>query len=119
MRRCGVLGDPVAHSLSPTLHRAGYAELDLDWSYDAHRVVEGGLAAFVAGLDGSWRGLSLTMPLKREALAIADVVSDRAERAGAANTLVFESAPSTPTTPTSPGRWQRSANGTRRPSTVP
>lgn len=91
MRRCGVLGDPVAHSLSPTLHRAGYAELDLDWSYDAHRVVEGGLGEFVAGLDGSWRGLSLTMPLKREALAIADQVSQRAERAGAANTLVIES----------------------------
>ena len=42
-RRCGVLGDPIAHSLSPVLHRAAYAELGLDWTYDAHRVASGGL----------------------------------------------------------------------------
>ena len=43
VRRCGVLGDPIAHSLSPVLHRAAYAELGLDWTYDAHRVASGGL----------------------------------------------------------------------------
>lgn len=86
--RCGVLGDPVEHSLSPVLHRAGYAAAGLDWAYDAHRVPAGGLAAFLAGLDDSWRGLSVTMPLKREALAAADAASDVARRAGAANTLV-------------------------------
>ncbi|MCF6377443.1 shikimate dehydrogenase [Nocardioides KLBMP 9356] len=88
-RRCGVLGDPVAHSLSPALHRAAYAELGLDWSYDAHRVQAGGLAFFLAGLGPEWRGLSLTMPLKREAVALADEVSDRARLAGAVNTLVL------------------------------
>ena len=67
-RRCGVLGDPIAHSLSPALHRAGYAELGLDWAYDAHRVPAGGLATFVDGLGPEWRGLSLTMPLKQEVL---------------------------------------------------
>jgi shikimate dehydrogenase len=87
-QRCGVLGDPVDHSLSPVLHRAGYAALGLDWEYDAHRVPAGGLAAFVAGLGDEWRGLSLTMPLKREALAVAAEASDRARSAGAANTLV-------------------------------
>jgi shikimate dehydrogenase len=86
--RCAVLGDPVAHSLSPTLHNAGYAALGLDWSYDAVRVPAGGLAAFLAGLDASWRGLSLTMPLKREVLDLADEVSDRARLAGAGNTWV-------------------------------
>lgn len=86
--RCAVLGDPVAHSLSPALHRAAYAELGLDWDYQAVRVPESGLAGFVAGLDASWRGLSVTMPLKREALALADDASDRARTAGAANTLV-------------------------------
>ena len=89
-RRCGVLGDPIAHSLSPVLHRAAYAALGLDWSYDAHRVAAGGLEPFVAGLDASWRGLSLTMPLKREALALADRVTDRARLAGAVNTLLLE-----------------------------
>ncbi len=89
-RRCGVLGDPIAHSLSPVLHRAGYAALGLDWSYDAHRVAADGLPGFVAGLDASWRGLSLTMPHKRTALGLAAEVSARAALAGAANTLVLE-----------------------------
>jgi shikimate dehydrogenase len=89
-RRCGVLGDPIAHSLSPTLHRAGYAELGLDWAYDAHRVPAGGLAAFLAGLGEEWRGLSLTMPLKREAVGLVDGLTERARLAGAANTLVLE-----------------------------
>lgn len=87
--KCAVLGDPVAHSLSPTLHRAGYAALGLDWTYKARRVEVGALADFLAGLDDEWRGLSLTMPLKREAIALAENVSDRARLAGAANTLLL------------------------------
>jgi shikimate dehydrogenase len=85
-----VLGDPIAHSLSPVLHRAGYAAAGLDWSYDAHRVPAGGLAGFLAGLDDTWRGLSLTMPLKREALGLVDRLTDRARLAGAVNTLVLD-----------------------------
>lgn len=87
--RCAVLGDPVAHSLSPALHGAGYRAVGLDWTYDAVRVPAGGLTDFVAGLDASWRGLSVTAPLKREALLLADVVSQRAALVGAANTLVL------------------------------
>jgi len=87
--RCAVLGDPIAHSLSPALHNAGYAEVGLDWLYDAHLVGSGGLRAFLGGLDESWRGLSLTMPLKREAVSLADRVADTAREAGAANTLVL------------------------------
>jgi len=87
--RCAVLGDPIAHSLSPVLHDAGYAARGLDWTYEAHRVAEGGLPGFLATLDDSWRGLSLTMPLKREAAGLATVVSDRARLAGAANTLIL------------------------------
>jgi len=89
-RRCGVLGDPIAHSLSPVLHRAAYAELGLDWTYDAHRVAAGGLGDFLAGLGAEWRGLSLTMPLKREALPLVDRLTDRARLAGAVNTVVLE-----------------------------
>ena len=51
--RAAVLGSPVAHSLSPVLHRAGYAAAGLEgWDYDAHEVDAAGLAAFVGGLDG-------------------------------------------------------------------
>jgi shikimate dehydrogenase len=89
VRRCAVLGDPIAHSLSPVLHRAGYAALGLDWTYDAHQVSSGGLPGFLAGLDPSWRGLSLTMPLKREAVALTTSLTERAQLAGAANTLVL------------------------------
>lgn len=87
--RCAVLGDPVAHSLSPVLHRAAYDETGLDWTYDAVRVPAGGLADHLGRLDPTWRGLSLTMPLKREAMALADSVSARATLAGAANTLLL------------------------------
>lgn len=89
MNRAAVLGSPVAHSLSPLLHAAGYAALGLrDWSYGRHEVDEGGLAPFVRGLDETWRGLSLTMPLKEVAFEVADRVSDLAREAGAINTLV-------------------------------
>lgn len=89
-RRCGVLGDPIEHSLSPVLHLAGYEALGLDWTYAAHRVASGGLPAFLAGLDDDWRGLSLTMPLKREVVGLVDELSERARLAGAANTLVVD-----------------------------
>ena len=85
--RCAVVGDPIDHSLSPALHRAGYAACELDWQYDAHRVPAGTLAEFVAGLLPHHVGLSVTAPLKREALALAVRASDIAVLAGAANTL--------------------------------
>ena len=89
LSRAAVLGSPVAHSLSPALHQAAYAALGLeDWTYDRFEVDEGGLAPFVEGLDESWRGLSLTMPLKVAAFAVADEVSGLAREAGAINTLV-------------------------------
>ncbi len=87
--KCAVLGDPIAHSLSPVLHRAGYAAVGLDWEYGAVQVPAGDLARFVARLGEGWRGLSVTAPLKREALILADVVSDRVRLVGAANTLLL------------------------------
>ena len=66
--RLAVLGSPIAHSKSPALHRAAYGALGLDWTYEAVEVRDGALEPFLAGLDASWRGLSLTMPLKREVL---------------------------------------------------
>jgi shikimate dehydrogenase len=90
MRRCAVLGSPIAHSLSPTLHRAAYAELGLDWTYEAVEVDRVGLPGFVAGLDDTWRGLSLTMPLKRSVLPLLDDLDPWAEVSGAANTVVLD-----------------------------
>ncbi|MFF4240720.1 shikimate dehydrogenase [Actinomadura geliboluensis] len=90
MTRAAVLGSPVAHSLSPVLHRAAYAAMGLDgWSYEAVECGEDGLAALLDGLGPEWAGLSLTMPLKRVALDLADTVTDLAARVGGANTLVL------------------------------
>ncbi|HEY2877987.1 shikimate dehydrogenase [Nocardioides sp.] len=90
IRRCAVLGDPVEHSLSPVLHRAAYAELGLDWSYDAVRVAAGGLATYVEGLGDEWRGLSLTMPLKREVMPLLTSRDHWTEISGVANTLLLD-----------------------------
>ena len=88
-RRAAVLGSPIAHSLSPVLHRAAYAELGLDWAYDAIEVDEAGLPGFLAGCGPEWAGLSLTMPLKRAVLPLLDSVSELVEVVGGANTVVF------------------------------
>lgn len=88
--RAAVLGSPIAHSLSPALHRAAYAALDLAWTYDAYDVDEARLPAFVAGLDDTWRGLSLTMPLKRVIIGLCDEVTGVARDVEAVNTVVRE-----------------------------
>ncbi|MVA75934.1 shikimate dehydrogenase [Auraticoccus sp. F435] len=91
-RVCAVLGDPIEHSLSPVLHGAAYRHLGLDWEYQRHRVDAAGLAAFVAGLDGRWRGLSLTMPLKEAVLELGEP-DDVVRSVGAANTLLLGDRP--------------------------
>jgi shikimate dehydrogenase len=84
-----VLGSPIGHSLSPVLHRAAYDALGLtQWRYAAHEVDEEAFLPFVAGLDETWRGLSLTMPLKEVAFEVAADVSPMALATGAVNTLV-------------------------------
>ncbi|WP_316307603.1 shikimate dehydrogenase [Clavibacter michiganensis] len=88
--RLAVLGSPIAHSLSPRLHAAAYEVLGLDWTYEAVECTGADLGAFVAGLGSDWRGLSLTMPLKRDVLPLLDLVDDTARLAGAANTLLLE-----------------------------
>ncbi|MEU6804940.1 shikimate dehydrogenase [Streptomyces neyagawaensis] len=89
-RRAAVLGSPIAHSLSPVLHRAAYAELGLtDWTYDRFEVDEEALPAFVEKLGPEWAGLSLTMPLKRAVMPLLDEISETARSVEAVNTLVF------------------------------
>ncbi|MEZ0113942.1 shikimate dehydrogenase [Catenulispora sp. EB89] len=90
IRHAAVLGSPIAHSLSPVLHRAAYTALGLtDWTYDAHDVDEASLPDFLSGLDASWAGLSLTMPLKRAVIPLLDEVSATARAVEAVNTVLF------------------------------
>jgi shikimate dehydrogenase len=97
-RRAAVLGKPIAHSLSPVLHRAAYATLGLEkWVYDALEIDEAALPDFIAVLGAGrpehdslpWAGLSLTMPLKRAVIPLLDDIEPRALAVGAVNTLVF------------------------------
>ena len=87
--RLEVWGDPIAHSRSPQLHAAAYEVLGLPWSYGRRRVGDGAFAEELAGLDASWRGLSLTMPLKGVAHDAAHELDRRAELTGAVNTLLL------------------------------
>jgi shikimate dehydrogenase len=89
----GVTGDPIAHSLSPLIHNAWIKGAGLDAVYVALPVSAEGFAKLVRGFRGGViRGLNVTAPFKGAALALADRASPRAERAGAANLLVFEPA---------------------------
>ncbi len=90
VRRLAVLGSPIAHSKSPALHRAAYRALSLPWEYEAVEVASGGLGGFLADLDDSWRGLSLTMPFKREILPLLGERDAVTGLVGAANTVLFD-----------------------------
>ena len=83
-----VVGDPIAHSLSPRIHRAFGEQLGIDVDYRAERVAAGELAGFVASLDRDVVGLNLTSPLKHEAFALADRLSDAAAATESVNTLI-------------------------------
>lgn len=85
--RLAVWGDPIAHSKSPDLHAAAYRVLGLDWEYGRAQVSAESFARTLSGLDGTWRGLSLTMPLKEEAYRAAATRDAHARLTGAVNTL--------------------------------
>jgi shikimate dehydrogenase len=87
--RLAVWGDPIEHSRSPELHRAAYGVLGLEWEYGRRRVDAAGFDDAVAGLDRTWRGLSLTMPLKESAFARAEALDEDARLTGAVNTLLL------------------------------
>ncbi|GAA5214062.1 shikimate dehydrogenase [Streptomyces thinghirensis] len=89
-RRAAVLGSPIAHSLSPALHRAAYAELGLEgWTYDRFDVDEEALPGFFEQLGPEWAGLSLTMPLKRAVIPLLDEITETAASVDAVNTVVL------------------------------
>lgn len=90
----GVLGSPIAHSLSPLLHNTVYESLGIEASYAAHEVASGNLRNFLENDGSSLNCLSLTMPLKEEAMSFADSISDLSRTIQSGNTLHKEN-----------GRW--------------
>jgi shikimate dehydrogenase len=94
-RGAAVLGSPIAHSLSPVLHRAAYDTLGLtDWTYSAVECDEGALQETLRRLEGDGlAGVSLTMPLKRVVLPMLTRSDRLVADVGAANTVVFGGQP--------------------------
>lgn len=89
LTRLAVWGDPVDHSRSPDLHAAAYRILGLPWEYGRRRVAEHEFARELAALGPSWRGLSLTMPLKQVAHLMAFRRDRYARLTGAVNTYLL------------------------------
>jgi shikimate dehydrogenase len=87
-RRFAVVGDPVAHSKSPSMHAAAYRALGLPHVYEAVHARATDLPRVVALLrEGVYDGLNVTVPHKEQILSLVDAVDPGARAAGAANTL--------------------------------
>lgn len=90
--RAEVIGDPVAQSKSPAIHRFWIEWLGLDAVYGCHRVAQGGLEDYFGNRrkDPAWRGCNVTMPHKQTILPLLDRLDPLAARIGAVNTIVRE-----------------------------
>jgi shikimate dehydrogenase len=87
---CAVIGNPIAHSLSPAIHNAAFAELDLDFVYVACRVED--VRNALAGMRAlnNFRGMSITIPHKIEAMKHVDEIAEVDRTIGSINTVINE-----------------------------
>ncbi|MDP2931224.1 MAG: shikimate dehydrogenase [Chloroflexota bacterium] len=86
---CGVIGDPIEHTMSPVMHNAAYKKLGLDYVYVAFRVDKADLGKAVAGMRAlRIRGLNVTIPHKVTIMPFLDELDPLAEKIGAVNTVV-------------------------------
>jgi shikimate dehydrogenase len=89
-RICAVIGNPVSHSLSPALHNAAFDALGLDYVYVAFRVED--LRSALAGMRAleNFRGMSVTIPHKIEAMHYVDEIAEADRAIGSINTIINE-----------------------------
>jgi len=89
-RTVGIIGWPVSHSLSPAIHNAAFAALDLDWAYVPLPVAPGDAVGAVAGLRTlGFAGANVTMPHKSDVADVVDTLSEDARRLHAVNTVLI------------------------------
>ena len=90
-RLVGIIGNPLDHSLSPTIHNAAFDYLGLNWCYVPLPVEEGNLSAGVDGIKAlRFAGVNVTMPFKTEVLPLLDEVAMFADSVGAVNTILVD-----------------------------
>ncbi|MBA7641813.1 Shikimate dehydrogenase (NADP(+)) [subsurface metagenome] len=88
-RVCGVIGDPIEHTMSPVMHNAVFKELGMDYLYVAFWVKKEELGEAIRGMRAlSIRGLNVTIPHKVDVIPFLDELDPLAERIGAVNTIV-------------------------------
>lgn len=88
-RSVGVIGEPVRHSLSPTIFNAAFRAAGLDWAYLAFEVPEGAAGLAMAGVRAlGLEGVSVTMPHKAAVIPALDALTPDAEALGAVNCVV-------------------------------
>jgi len=87
---CALIGNPVAHSMSPAIHNRAFAELDLDYVYVAFRVEDVGAAMTGMRAFDNFRGMSVTIPHKVSIIAHLDEITDVDRGIGSVNTVVKE-----------------------------
>ncbi len=88
-RRAGVIGHPIAHSRSPAMHAAAYAELGMDWEYVAVDVPPASLAEFVEGMPvAGFAWVNVTIPHKQAVIPLCSEIGPEADAAGSVNTLL-------------------------------
>jgi len=89
-RTVGIIGWPVSHSLSPAIHNAAFAALDLDWAYVPLPVAPGDAGDAVTGLRTlGFAGANVTMPHKSDVADNMDTLTDDARRLHAVNTVLI------------------------------
>jgi len=87
-RLCGVIGDPIEHTMSPAIHNAGFTKLGLDYLYVPFHVRKGELGKAIDGMRAlNIRGLNVTIPHKVTIIPLLDELDPLAERIGAVNTV--------------------------------
>jgi len=89
---CGLIGDPVEHTMSPAMHNAAFAKMGLDFVYVPFRVKPEDLPQAVAGMKAlNIRGLNVTIPHKVAIRSLRGELDPLAEKIGAVNTVVNDS----------------------------
>jgi shikimate dehydrogenase len=89
--RVGLIGWPVEHSVSPSMHNAAFRELGLDWEYRLLSTPPGKVQARLGALEGDgYRGANVTVPHKFAVMPYLHSVAQSAQAMGAVNTIVVQ-----------------------------